>query len=93
MPFKRSMDAGATAPLPAAIAIDLALLAVFGVPHSGVANLSLGLITWRWRALPAVASKNGHSRAPTARHIAPTARGCRRSSRRDAAREREHDRV
>jgi protein-S-isoprenylcysteine O-methyltransferase Ste14 len=34
----RSMDTGATAPLPAAIAIDLALLALFGVPHSVMAR-------------------------------------------------------
>ena len=34
----RSMDAGTAAPLPAAIAIDLALLAVFGVTHSVMAR-------------------------------------------------------
>ncbi len=75
----RSMDSGTTAPLPAAIAIDLALLAVFGVTHSVmarswfkdgfarllpptaerstyvlVASLSLALLAWQWRALPAV---------------------------------------
>ena len=75
----RSIDAGTTAPLPAAIAIDVALLAVFGVTHSVmarpwfkdafarmlpptaerstyvlVASLSLALLAWEWRALPAV---------------------------------------
>ncbi len=70
----RGIDAGATADTSTALAIDVALIAVFGVTHSilarpavkrhlrpeierstyvMVANATLALVVWQWRAIPA----------------------------------------